>query len=140
MRFLSMVNIDYHRNDLYAQIVKAVGESMINETLEMTVRFVIGMIKIEMNKGIINISVGILREGTDVKLIFRYRCREYSPILNAMDKASHIDDFFKHYFDEIRHEYVDGENKLIFSFAMMSNAKMQKKYLDTLDKKQINKK
>ena len=130
-----MVNIDYHSNDLHARIVKVMGESIINEVLEMTIRFVTEMINAEINEGSINISVSILREESDAMLLFKYRCRQYSPILNAGDKASHIDDFFNYYFDNIHHEYTDGENKLIFRFTMMSNTDMQKKYLDALDKK-----
>ena len=130
-----MVNIDYHSNDLHVRIVKVMGESIINEVLEMTIRFVTEMINAEINEDSINISVSILREESDAMLLFRYPCRQYSPILNAGDKASHIDDFFNYYFDNIHHEYTDGENKLIFRFTMMSNTDMQKKYLDALDKK-----
>ena len=130
-----MVNIDYHSNDLHVRIVKVMGESIINEVLEMTIRFVTEMINAEINEDSINISVSILREESDAMLLFRYPCRQYSPILNAGDKASHIDDFFNYYFDNIHHEYTDGENKLIFRFTMMSDADMQKKYLDALDKK-----
>jgi hypothetical protein len=137
---MSMVNINYHSNDLYTQILKMMGESIINEVLEMTILFVTAIILVETKNGCLNISVGISREERDVKLIFRYRCRRYAPILNAVDKASYIDEFFKYYFDKIRHEYIDGENKLTFSFTMMSNAEMQRKYLDALDKQHIKKK
>jgi hypothetical protein len=129
-----VVSIDYHSQDLHAQIVKAVGESIINNALEITISFVIGMIQMKMKKDKIKISVTFSFNDSDVMLLFRYRCRQYSPILNAMDRASHIDDFFKHYFDEIRHEYIHGENKLIFRYTMMSDEKMRKKYLDALDK------
>jgi hypothetical protein len=129
-----MVNIDYRSNELYARIEKVIGESVINNVLEMTIHFVIGMLKAEMDQDNINISVGILREECDVKLLFLYRCRQYAPILNARDKANHIDEFFNRYFDEIRHEYQDGENKLIFRFTMMSDLEMKKKYLNALEK------
>jgi hypothetical protein len=128
-----MVNIDYHSDELYSRIVKVIGESIINEVLEMTIRFVTEMIKMQMNES--NILVGFSHEKSDIELIFSYRYYQYTPILNAIDKANHIDDFFNSYFDEIRHEYVEGENKLIFRFTMMSDVEMKRKYLDALDKK-----
>lgn len=134
-----MVKIDYSSSELYTRIVKVIGESVINKVLEMTIRFVTGMIKAEINEENIKISVGILREEYDAKLIFIYRCRQYAPILNARDKANQIDEFFNRYFDDILHEYVDGQNKLIFRFAMMSDVEMKKKYLKALDKSCLGK-
>ena len=131
-----MVYINYYSNDLHLQIVKAIGESIINDVLEMTIHFITEMIMVEMKeKDPIKISVIILHVRDDAMLVFRYRCRQYSPILNAEDKSSHIDDFFNYYFDEIHHEYVDGENKLVFRFTMMSDADLQQKYLNALDRK-----
>jgi len=130
-----MVHIDYYSDDLHLQIVQVMGESIINDVLEITIRFVTEMIIAEIKEGDnINISVSILRERYDVVLVFIYQCRQYSPISNAGDKSSHIDDFFNYYFDDIHHEYVDGENRLVFRFTMMSDADMQQKFLDALDR------
>lgn len=129
-----MYKIDYHRNDLCDQIEKMMGESIINRVLDTTIRFVTEMIHAEIKKDGLTISVNILQQEYDMMLVFRYQCRQYAPILNAEDKASHIDDFFNYYFDDIHHDYTDGENTLIFRFTMMSNADIKKKYLDALDK------
>ena len=134
-----MIYIDYHRNDLHNQIVKMTGESLINDVLETTICFVTEMIHAEINENSLDILVGILHQEGVMKLVFTYQCRQYAPILNARDRASHIDDFFNHYFDNIHHEYSDGTNMLIFKFTMMSNADMNKKYLDALDKKYMTK-
>jgi len=56
------------------------------------------------------------------------------PSCSIEEKPSHIDDFFNYYFDDIHHEYVDGENRLVFRFTMMSDADMQQKFLDALDR------
>jgi hypothetical protein len=110
------------------------GESVMDDALVMTIRFVTGMIHSEMSKYSTNISVGLSCEGSAVILVFRYRYNRYCPILNVGDKINHIDEFFNCYFDHIHHEYVDGENILTFSFTMMSDADMWKKYLDSLDR------
>lgn len=130
-----MVRIAYYSNDLHLQIVKVMGESIINDVLEITIRFVTEMIIEEIKDGDnIKISVSILHEKYDVVLVFRYQCRQYSPISNAVDKFSHIDDFFNYYFDDIHHRYINGENILVFRFAMMSDADMQQKILNALDR------
>lgn len=130
-----MVNIDYHSNDLRAQIVTVMGDSIMNDVLETTIRFVTEMIRIEINQVGINVSVSIFQEQKETKLVFTYQCIEYSPILNVGGKSNHIDDFFDYYFDDIHHEYTNGNNKLIFRFTMMSNEDMQKKFFDALDRK-----
>lgn len=106
--------VDYHAKDIGNQILWIVKSEETAELIEITVRYVIDILKICYGRSYNKINVMLTNNNGNLNLNFSYLTVTNKNVIEEGDKENQVKLFFTYYYDKISYNYSNGENSLIF--------------------------
>ncbi len=106
--------VDYHAKDIGGQILWIVKDENTAELIEITVRYVIDVLKICYGRSYNKINVMLTKTNGYLNLNFSYLTATNKNIIEEGDKENQVKLFFGYYYDKISYEFSYGENTLNF--------------------------
>ena len=106
--------IDYHARNICSQILWIVNDERIAELIEITVRYVIDILKICYGQCYNKINVTLTNDNGNLNLNFSYITASNKNVIEEGDTENQVKLFFTYYYDNISHKFSNGENTLVF--------------------------
>ena len=106
--------VDYHAEDISNQILWIVNDENTAELVEITVRYVLDILRLCYGSCYNRINVMLTCNNGNMNLHFNYLTASNINVIEEGDTENQVKLFFNNYYDKISYEYSNGRNSLIF--------------------------
>jgi hypothetical protein len=106
--------IDYNSKCIDNQILWMVKDEQKAELIEITVHYLVDVLKICYGQCYNKINVTLTNDNGNLNLNFSYLTTTNKNVMEEGDTENQVKLFFSYYYDDISYRYSNGENILVF--------------------------